>query len=346
MVNYYDIFVEFTEKAISKINIEEDLETTDLLSRFTLDVLGRTVFNHDFGRIDGKNDKYYMAYRKYLETGRSYMLVLFSMFPALENLPIKRVKDYQDSLDILLQFFQEMIEQHKDTTNDNSILSKMLNSTESPDKKPLLSRAELIANIWLFFVAGHETTATAISMELNCLRAYPEIQQKVYQEIIDKIGHDKIPTESDLRQLTYLDCFINEVLRLHTPVPLIETRIAGEDIQYNNMNITKGTRMGIFFQVLHTNPDIWEDPFVFKPERFLPENRKGMNNFVHVPFSAGTRQCIGMGFTLIEQRLFLTRLLQKYEVVNPVQKKVFGTDQYPLLGKEYSVPVFLKKRLN
>jgi len=79
---------------------------------------------------------------------------------------------------------------------------------------------------------------------------------------------------------------------------------------------------------------------------FLPENRKGMNNFVHVPFSAGTRQCIGMGFTLIEQRLFLTRLLQKYEVVNPMQKKVFGTDQYPLLGKEYSVPVFLKKRLN
>lgn len=181
-------------------------------------------------------------------------------------------------------------------------------------------------------------------MALNCLRAYPEIQDKIYQEIVQKVGTDKIPTESDLKQLTYLDCFIQEVLRLHTPVPVLETRIASEDIPYKNMIIPKGTRLGIFFQVLHTNPEIWKEPFEFKPERFLPENKKGRDHFVHVPFSAGLRQCMGMNFSLIEQRLFLTRLLQKYEVVGPEKKKVFGIDQIAPMGRDYSVPVRLIKR--
>jgi len=238
-----------------------------------------------------------------------------------------------------------MIEQHKGK-NDNSILSKLLIGSElGGDENPVISKEELLANLWLLFRAGHETTANALTMECNCLGVYPEIQEKIYEEIKEKIGLQKIPTEKDLNELIYLDCFIQEVLRLHTAIPLLPTRIAVEDVKYKNMIIPKGSRVGIFTQAIHINPDYWEDPMVFRPERFLPENKKNRNHFSHVPFSAGLRQCIGTNFTLLEQRLFLTRLIQKYQVVSPLHSKAFGMDEHVPLGKAYSAFIHLRKRI-
>jgi len=245
-------------------------------------------------------------------------------------------------MDTIVELFMEMIKEHKDKRNDNSILSKLLNASDNPEQ---LSEKELIANIFLLFVAGHETTATALIWALNCLQFHPDIQEKIYEEIRGVIGEES-PTEKDLEKLVYLDAFINEILRLHSPAALSASRRASEDVKYKDMIIPKGSTVGIYLSVLHTNPEYWDEPLKFDPERFLLEKKKGRNHFSHIPFSAGLRQCPGNNFSLIEQRLFLTRLLQKYRVVEPKQNKPFTEDKCLAFGLSNSVFVRFEKRTN
>jgi len=345
IMNYYPTFLSLVDKSIKTIPRNSDLELSDFFSRFTLDVLGKAIFNHDFNRIDGENDKYYTAYKNIIgffgtKTGKVLMLL-----PWIEDLPLKGVKEFHSSVDLILQFFNEMIEQHRDKDED-SILAKLIKSGTESNNKDIgtLSRQELIANIWIFFLAGHDTTSTALTWALNCLRAYPDIQEKVYNEIQSVIGLDKIPTYEDLDKLTYLDCFIQEVLRLHPPVGSLASRVATEELKYKDKVIPKGTRIGIFFHIIQTNPEYWEDPLKFDPERFKPENKKGRNHFMYLPFSAGLRQCIGTQFSLVEQRLFLTRLVQKYKVVDPVNIAPFPMNDFVAFGKYNNVSVRFEPR--
>jgi cytochrome P450 len=339
--NYYPIFLELSEKSIQTIPVDTDWEVSDFFSRFTLDVLGRTIFNHDFGRIEGKNDKYYTAYKNFFGLFSSTWILLMILFPNItRKLPVKSIQDYNEGIETLVQFIKDIIKEHREK-KDNSILSKLLIAADNPE---LLSENELISNVWIFFIAGHETTASALIWGLNCLRLYPDIQEKLYEEIKNFIGEDRVPTEEELEKLVYLNTFINEVLRLHSPIPALNSREATEDVKYKEMIIPKGARVGIHFHSLHTNPEYWDDPEKFDPDRFLPENRKGRNHYLHIPFSAGLRQCIGNNFSLIEQRLFLTRLLQKYRIVDPINQKPFPADKFLRFGVRNDIFVRVVKR--
>jgi len=98
---------------------------------------------------------------------------------------------------------------------------------------------------------------------------------------------------------------------------LLATRKAVEDVEFQGVHIPKDSMVGFDIYNIHLNPDVWENPFEFNPDRFLPENKKKMDRFAYLPFSLGPRQCIGNTFSLIEQHLFVIRLLQKFEVLPP-----------------------------
>jgi len=336
---YYPIFVQCVEKAISTLKPGVDVEITDYFSRMTVDVLGLTIFNHDFKRIEGTYSESFNAYKAIFDMFASFWALPMFLVPGINNIPFGPIKEFNDNVDKLRAFFQKMLDEHKGK-NENSILSKLLVGADNPD---ILSDKELLGNLWIFFVAGHETTATALDWAVNCLREYPHIQDKVYEEIHNIIG-ENLPNEHDLQKLHYLDAFIQEVLRLHSPIPVLGTREAIEDVPYKNMVIPKGTRVGIYFHIVHTNPDQWEDPLTFNPDRFLPENRKGRNHFFHIPFSAGPRQCIGTSFSIVEQRLFLVRLLQKYKVVDPIHEKPWPQHKFLKMSGVNHVAVSFQRR--
>jgi len=170
------------------------------------------------------------------------------------------------------------------------------------------------------------------------------MQDKIYREIVDKIGKDTVPTLDDLSKLEYMDCFINEYLRLHPPVSVLPTRQATEDIWYKDQLIPKDSIVGILFNAIQTHPDYWENPEKFDPERFSPENRKGRHHFAFMPFSLGPRQCIGNNFSLVEQRLFLTRLLQKFEVKLPKNSKPHDVNEPIPFNQDYPIFVHLQVR--
>jgi len=235
------------------------------------------------------------------------------LFPILEMFYfIPTIRRTIDGWKNLVNFMKDIIKEKaaQDPTQHHDIISQMVHASGTEGK---LTLEELVANAVTFFVAGHETTAQTLNWAVYELSQHQDIQEKLFQEIQNKIG-DKNPDFDDIN-LEYLECFLMENLRLHTPLSLFPTREATTDLDYNGLIIPKGSLLSINFYTIHRNPEIWPDPEKFDPDRFLPDQRKDRHKFAHVPFSAGPRQCIGMNISMIEQRLFIIRLLQKFKVL-------------------------------
>jgi len=167
-----------------------------------------------------------------------------------------------------------------------------------------------------FFHIGHETTSSALSWAIYELAMNQSYQESMIKQI-DQVVGDKVPLFDDFDKLPLLNNFISENMRMNPPAFQIGSRIAVTDLEYNGQIISKGSSLGINIYNIHHHHDHWKDPFTFNPERFSPENMKGHHKFSYLPFSLGPRMCLGNNFSLIEQRLFLTRLLQKFYVLPP-----------------------------
>jgi cytochrome P450 len=334
------VIAELSRKTISTIEENKDKDISDLFTRFTIDVLGKTIFNYDFNRIDGENNKYYEVYNSIFLWVFSFPGILSVIFPIFQKLPLKTFSVLKNDVGILIQFFGEMIEEQKKNPDKRSILSKLLSENEATH----FSKDEIISDVWALFFAGHETTAISLLQILNCLRAYPRKQEKLYEEIKNNFGTDGVPSQmSEVNQLVYLDCFLQEVLRMYTPGTLVLAREATEDIQYKDQFIPKGTQVGLYYYMLLRHSDYWVEPEKFSPKRFRPEQKKNRPHFLNIPFGAGPRQCLGMNLSIYEQKIFLIMLLQKYRVVDPVEHKPFTGETYSFVTKPPVYVRFIKR---
>jgi len=286
------------------------------MSKMTLDVLGNSIFNYDFGTLDGKIDKYYSAYQSIFNFGP--WRVLCSMFPILDSLPVSSSIRLHQSIAQLSELFQTMIKDNKDDTR-GSMLTRMLEAVNGQtDSKVYLTNGEFHANLFILFVAGHETTSSALSWILYELARNPKIQDRAYAEIQHVLG-DKPATFEDLDKLTYLDNIITETLRLHSPVALLPTREAIQDLTYKNQFIPKGSVIALNIHSIHRHPLHYSEPSQFNPDRWDADHHVKQHKFAYLPFSLGSRMCIGNTFSLIEQRLFLSRFLHKFQVNLPTE---------------------------
>ncbi|RZC32482.1 p450 domain containing protein, partial [Asbolus verrucosus] len=163
--------------------------------------------------------------------------------------------------------------------------------------------------------AGHDTTTTSICFVLYAIAQNPEVQEKVYEELLAVLGPDyrKEIHFGDIQQLKYLDIVIKEAHRLYPPVPLIE-RSLEEDCTIDGVTIPKDTNISIFLYGMNYSSEVYPQPEVFDPERFLPENQGIRHNFAYVPFSAGPRNCIGQKFALLELKTTIAKLLRCFEI--------------------------------
>jgi len=297
--SYFPTFQEVNQKLLNKwaaLPKGEDVECSSWLSKFTLDLLGQSVFHYDFQNLDSIQNPYYEAYKVIISNGGVTHRVLTLFFPFLQHLPIPGTIRIKNAVDKVKTLFSTVIEEHK-KKKYNDILDTLLQASEEGSQ---ISQLELYSNIWVFFLAGHETTSTALNWALVELADKQDIQEKLYNEIIKAYGHNT-PSFEQLhpKPVEYLDYFIQENLRLHPPAFILPTRLATTDVYYENTNqiIPKGAIVGMDVRSIHRNPDFWEEPEKFDPERFTPERKKGRHRYAYVPFSLGNRQCIGNEFS-------------------------------------------------
>lgn len=191
------------------------------------------------------------------------------------------------------------------------LISMLLNSVDEETNEQMTNE-QLFDEAMTIFLAGFETTSTVLTWLWHVLNENPEIELKLREEIETVLGK-QTPSIESLKQLTYSRMVFQETMRMYPPVPLLP-RVAVEADHLGDYEIPANATLVMFFYGTHYNPNVWETPDKFIPERFTPEQTKGRSKFAYLPFSSGPRKCIGDEFAMMEGVLAMTMMLQNYQV--------------------------------
>ncbi|CAH1111817.1 unnamed protein product [Psylliodes chrysocephalus] len=187
------------------------------------------------------------------------------------------------------------------------------------DDNVAFTEHQLRQEVNTFVIAGSDTTATSICYVFTMLGLHQDLQEKVYNEIIDVLGPDRQPEPSDLPKFKYLERFIKETQRLFPLAGLIAREVE-EDINLGEYVVPAGASVVFGFLHTHTNEKYWPNPFKFNPDRFLPEEVAKRHPCTYVPFSYGPRNCIGLKYAMMALKSLLATTLRKFRIFTSYQK--------------------------
>ncbi|KAJ8715081.1 hypothetical protein PYW08_005062 [Mythimna loreyi] len=183
------------------------------------------------------------------------------------------------------------------------------------ERKLAFSNVELREHIDSITIAGNDTTALVISYALVLLGCHEDAQDKVYKELRNILGDSqRSPTKEDLSKMDYLERVIKETMRLYTVVPIIG-RKTDKELKLSTFTIPAGVGCAVIPMVMHRSKRLWgPDADSFNPDRFLPENCLARHPCAYIPFSYGTRNCIGRHFGMLAMKSILANVLRSYKV--------------------------------
>lgn len=196
--------------------------------------------------------------------------------------------------------------------------------------------------IMTLFGAGHETTAKALTWAWYVLSQRPDIQARLHDELHTVLGGRK-PTMDDLPNLTYLDRFLKEVLRLYPPA-WATTRDAIEPVNVLGFPLKKNDIVIVNIYGVHRDPAIYADPLRFDPDRWTPEFERSLPKSAYLPFGNGPRVCIGSAFAQMEAKLVLAVLAQRFTLSLRPGHVVEPEDRFTLRPK-FGLPMTIHERV-
>jgi len=176
-----------------------------------------------------------------------------------------------------------------------------------------LTTEEVRNEVLTIFVAGHETTAAAMTFVWYVLSQQTEWEEKLHAELDEVLG-GRVPTDADLPNLKLTRRIIEETMRLYPPAPGLSARVAVEADEVAGTRIPAGGMVLISSWILHRHRSLWEDPNRFDPDRFLAERSVGRPRLAYLPFGGGPRVCIGQMLAMNEAILILATLAQRFRL--------------------------------
>jgi len=188
---------------------------------------------------------------------------------------------------------------------------------------------------------GQGTTAIALTWIFYILAIHPEVQDRLFTELIEVLGA-RTPTYEDLRKLTYTRRVIDEVLRLYPPSWLTARRSIGDD-EIAGYYIPKGSEIFISPYLTHRHLGFWDDPERFDPDRFSPEQTAQRPHLSYLPFGAGPHMCIGNNFAILAIQVVLSMIARTYRF-QLIGEKIVRPQPQILLQPDSSILLKLDKR--
>jgi len=202
----------------------------------------------------------------------------------------------------------------------DDLVTRLMNARDPETGEPL-SDVVIHDNLVTFIGAGHETTANALTWTLFLLGEFPEAEARMAAEA-KRVPAGRAPGEGELAGMAGTRMILEESMRLYPPVPFMSRQAVGPD-RLGDAQVVRGTRVIIAPWVLHRHRKLWADPDLFRPQRFAPENRGKISRFAYLPFGAGARICVGMGFAMQEALLALAMIARRFRVMLADNAEVF-----------------------
>jgi cytochrome P450 len=283
-------------------HIERDIHQE--MMALTLDIAARTLFNveiaHETERI-GRALEILLA-----ATGRpGRMLRIVRMIP----FPSERA--YRRAVRDLDEIVYGIIHARRAAGGDSGDLLAMLLAAKDENGNGMTDR-QLRDEALTLLLAGHETTAIALSWAWYLLSQNPEVSRKFHAEL-DSVLAVRAPAVEDLPRLPYTERVIKEAMRLYPPAYVI-LRLAVEDSEIGGYRVPRGSSVAISPWVIHRDPRFFPEPERFNPDRWTPDFQRALPRFAYFPFGGGPRICIGAQFASMEAALVLATIAQRYNL--------------------------------
>jgi cytochrome P450 len=298
---YAETMVEHTVDALrawrdgATLDVDQHMMTLTL--KIVVDALFKADISEDAERIGEAMDAF-----QDLQNNQNQLL------PAWIPTPIElRTRKSLREVDAIMY---KLIAERRAHPQDRGDLLTMLLEARDDDGQGMTDlqiRDELVT----LFLAGHETTANSLNWTFTLLAQNPQVLARLLDEI-DTVLAGRLPTLADLRALPYLDQVIKESMRLR-PAVFAVGRQAKEDVEIGGYLVPEGSSVNLFMWMTHQDPRWWgADAAQFNPERFAPEREAEVRKYAYLPFAMGPRVCIGNSFAMMEMRLLLATMLQRY----------------------------------
>lgn len=330
---YGPSMVELTEAMVDGWTPGQRVPVSQAMMALTLRIASKTLFDVDVAdqaQAIGRALDAIMA--RFKPENR-----LVSILPA--RLPLAANRRYRQGVDELARLIDGLIAERRAAgAPGQDLLSRLVfagQAGQGLDDQAL--RDEMVTML----VAGHETTALALTWTFQLLGRHPEVEARLLDELQPVLDGQR-PTAEDVDDLPYLEAVIDESMRLYPPAWAIG-RKAIEPVELAGHTFPAGSQVMISQWVVHRDPAHYEDPLAFRPERWLGDLDERLPRFAYFPFGGGPRTCVGNSFAILEAKLIVATLLQRAHL-EPLTDEMPGTDPSITLRPQGEVPMRFEPR--
>ncbi|CAH1257828.1 CYP3A4 [Branchiostoma lanceolatum] len=311
------------------------VDVKEIFGCYTMDVISSTGFGTDVNSLNEPDSIFIKNVKKFYEIGALSPFTLLTFgFPWLAFFLDRRNWFFNIVPPAVFNFFADAIRKVISIRESNpaesdkrvDVMQLLLKSHNTSLDEPGnngtikhgLSYNEILANGFIFWIGGYDTTATTISFLAYNLALNPDIQERVIAEIDDVMRGRECMDYKAASEMKYLKMCVDETLRMYPPSQRFD-RQAKEDIDLDGVKIPKGMCVQFSSFAIHYDPDNWPDPEKFDPERFTPEEKKKRDPYAYVAWGVGPRSCVMKRLGMLEVKFAIAKILLKYRL-RPCEK--------------------------
>lgn len=304
---YSEAMVGYAERMVNTWRDGEERDIHADMMRLTLNIVMKTIFSQDVDESEANAVARALdVTMNWFESKRRQGYVVLEWFPRPENIR------YRQAIAEMDEAIYNLIRQRRSRNEHTGDLLSMLMQARDEETGNQMDDKQLRDEVATLMLAGHETTANALSWTWMLLSDHPDVRTKLQNEL-QEVLDGRAPTVADLPRLNYTNMVVKEAMRLYPPVSLFG-REASEDCTIGDYTVPAGTIVMISQWVMHRNPKYFNNPEAFQPERWADDLEKKLPRDVYIPFGDGPRICIGKGFALMEAVLLLATIAQRFQL--------------------------------
>jgi cytochrome P450 len=307
VASYADVMTAYAMETSERWQDGAELDMSEEMMRLTLGIVGKTLFDADVVS-DAREVGEAMTVAMDL-----FNTIVIPFFELLEKLPLPQFRRFDNARARLDAIIYRLIEERRRSGADRGdLLSMLLLAQDTEGDGGTMTDLQLRDELMTIFLAGHETTANALTWTWYLLSQNPAVEARLHEEL-DRLLAGRLPTFEDVAQLKYTEMVLTESMRLYPPAWAIG-RLATNESEIGGYVIPKKALVLMSQYVMHRDPRYFTEPERFDPERWTAEARESRPQFSYFPFGGGPRRCIGEGFAWMEGILLLATLAQHWQM--------------------------------